>query len=148
MRMTFLKDKKIFLISVCALVFFILDRVLKYLALEEKILLVKNYNLALSINLNLPSIVILLLYVCIFVFLIYLLIKEFKKRNLLFLSFCSLIIIGLISNFIDRLKFGFVVDYINMYFFYNNLADVYIFVGVIFLLFFEMRKKNNKVDLL
>ncbi|MFH1456866.1 MAG: signal peptidase II, partial [Patescibacteria group bacterium] len=65
---------------------------------------------------------------------IYFLIKEFKKRNLLFLSFYLLIIIGLISNFIDRLKFDFVVDYIYMYFFYNNLADIYIFVGAVLLL--------------
>ena len=143
--MTFVKDKKIFLISVCALVFFILDRVLKYLALQEKILLVKNYNLALSINLHLPNIILLLLYVCVFVFLIYFLIKEFKKRNLLFLFIYLLVIVGLVSNFLDRLKFGFIVDYLNLYFFYNNLADIYIFVGVLILLFLEFRenKKDN-----
>lgn len=137
-------NKKIFLIGVCALVFFILDRVLKYLALQEKILLVKNYNLALSINLHLSNNFILFLYFSVFVVLIYCLIKNINKNNLFLVSCFLFFVIGTASNFLDRLKFNFVIDYIDCYFFYNNLADIFIFVGAILLLLNIFLYKNFK----
>ena len=42
-----------------------------------------------------------------------------------------LIFVGGLINFVDRLIVGFVRDYFKIIFFYNNLADWVIFVGVI-----------------
>jgi len=41
-----------------------------------------------------------------------------------------LIILAGFSNFFDRIFYGGVVDYINLYFFKNNLTDLVIFLGV------------------
>lgn len=46
-----------------------------------------------------------------------------------------LIFSGAVSNFVDRLRVGCVIDYIDLKFFpVFNLADVYITIGVIFLI--------------
>lgn len=48
----------------------------------------------------------------------------------------SAIILGASSNLFDRLKYGFVIDYISVdYFSIFNLADVIIFFGVALILF-------------
>lgn len=53
-----------------------------------------------------------------------------------------LIIIGASSNLFDRLKYGFVIDYLDLkYFTVFNLADVMIIVGI-FLLFLNVNKKQ------
>jgi lipoprotein signal peptidase len=50
--------------------------------------------------------------------------------------FLAIIFSGAISNMIDRIRFGCVVDYIDLKFFpVFNLADVYITLGVIFIIF-------------
>ncbi|MFH1457298.1 MAG: signal peptidase II [Patescibacteria group bacterium] len=134
-------DKNFILIGACALVFFVLDRFLKILALHDKILLVRNYNLALSIKLNIPEFVILCLYVFIFIILIFYLVNKAYNKNLLLFTACLFLIIGIASNFLDRLKFGFVIDYISFYFFYNNLSDIFIFLGIVlFLLQYKKEK--------
>ena len=136
------ENKKFILISFCALIFFILDRALKFFALRNKILFIKNYNLALSINLNIPDFIILFLYLIIFIILVYYLIKSIKNKNIILAAGFLFLIIGIASNFLDRLKFGFIIDYINSYFFYNNLADIYIFFGIV--LFLLKYRKQDK----
>jgi len=136
------ENRKFILISVCALFFFILDRALKFLALNNKILFIKNYNLALSINLNIDNFIILFLYLIIFIILVYYLIKSIKNKNIILVISFLFLIIGIVSNFLDRLKFGFIIDYINSYFFYNNLADIYIFFGIV--LFLLKYRKQDK----
>ena len=44
-----------------------------------------------------------------------------------------LILLAGISNFFDRIAYGGVVDYLNFYFFKNNLSDIVIFVSTLFL---------------
>lgn len=55
-----------------------------------------------------------------------------------------LIILGASSNLYDRLKYGFVIDYLDLkYFTVFNLADIMITVGAVSLLFFI---KNYKYE--
>ena len=151
--MNFNFNKIILKISFLSLIFFILDRILKYLALTGKIFFYKNKGIAFSINF--PENLFLFFYILIFIFLIFIiwnLILSIKNNYKLpscqsygvadrqIISY-ELLLLGSVSNLIDRIKFGFVIDYLNFYFFYNNLADVMIVVGVALLIFSLINKK-------
>lgn len=46
-----------------------------------------------------------------------------------------LIVAGGLSNLLDRLTYGYVVDYINIHTAYFNLADIFILVGILWIAF-------------
>jgi len=144
-----LKYKNI-VIALILTMFFVLDRYLKFLALkiDKDHDLIKgalsfsfhpNKYIAFSLPLSGPilNIVIFILLITIFCFLIYF----FKKRrNIELLSFLA-IFLGALSNFIDRIKFSYVVDYLDLrYFTVFNLADFLIFIACVNLTFFYLRK--------
>jgi signal peptidase II len=59
--------------------------------------------------------------------------------------FLALIFSGAISNIIDRIRLGCVVDYIDLKFFpVFNLADIYITVGAILILLSMRKNKNSR----
>lgn len=137
-------------------IFFMADRYLKFLAVnsqgEPAIELVgsffsfnfiPNYYIAFSLPLQgfwLNS-VISLIILAIIAFLI----KSIRnKENKLFISGLSLILIGAISNLIDRLQSGYVIDYLYLkHFTVFNLADVCISLGAIIILF-SLNKKPSR----
>lgn len=97
-----------------------------------------NKNIAFS--LAIPQIIIFILIFGILVFLFYLLIDNFKKNNKKFVFFLGMIIIGALSNLLDRVKFGGVVDFISVpYFTVFNLADIYITFGVLLWIWTERK---------
>ncbi len=68
--------------------------------------------------------------------------SEIKKRDFVFYS---ILIGGILGNLMDRIKFGFVVDYLDFTIFgYNfpifNFADICIVVSVILLLIFSIKE--------
>lgn len=68
--------------------------------------------------------------------LIFLIIKEWKKENSILILSLLLITAGGISNLYDRIIFGYVIDFIWVFFlpkFTFNLADFIITLGCIFL---------------
>lgn len=79
------------------------------------------------------------LSVCIF---LYVLIFYYKNLSLWLLFSLSLILGGTIGNFLDRIRLGFVVDFISVKILnrYNfavfNLADSFIVIGAIMLVFY------------
>lgn len=142
---------------VMVVVFYIaLDRFLKMLALSSinfsligdffKFNFYPNYNIAFSLPLG-------GYFLNIFIGLIILvvaslLLQTIKKQD--FLNSCCLLFVlaGAISNFFDRIRFGFVIDYLELrYFTIFNLADVMIFFGVLSLLYFSLIKttRNKKL---
>jgi lipoprotein signal peptidase len=128
------------IISLLGLIFFILDRLFKNLALHGTIDHQKNYHLALSFDF-LPNWLVLGLHILITLILISYLIKTWQQRKeLVFFISLTLIIIGALSNLIDRLRYSFVIDYIDMHFYYNNLADIYIWAGVVLLIIYSFKK--------
>jgi len=90
-----------------------------------------NQNIAWGIPL--PPAIFYLVWNLIMIFLVYLI---FKTKPYIQKFFIILIFSGAVSNMIDRIRLGCVVDYIDLKFWPAfNLADVYIIVGIIFLLF-------------
>ncbi len=101
-----------------------------------------NSNIAFS--LPLPS---WLLYPLLFLILIVLLI--WLKRLLISRSILhwpvGLITLGAVSNLLDRISYGGVVDFIDLPIWtVFNLSDVYIGIGVIWLIIWEFKRKNKK----
>jgi signal peptidase II len=88
-----------------------------------------NYNLA--FGLPMPNILIIISVIIILIFLCYLWWQNLiigKSWNVLAVS---LIIIGALSNLLDRLFFGYVIDYLNIFIWpVFNMADALIVIGV------------------
>jgi len=118
---------------------FVLDRFFKILILERegffvikdflKINFYPNWGIALSLPVSrfivYPLIALILLIVFFFLYI------NYKKRNYFLIWGLSLIFVGAVSNLIDRIHYGYVVDYINFIGFFPvfNLADMMIIVG-------------------
>ncbi len=79
-----------------------------------------------------------------FLLLIYIIIQQ-KKQGIVNYLALVLIFCGAIANLIDRLRFGYVIDYIH---FFNlnvfNLADIYIFLGILLYTLTVFRLKPDK----
>lgn len=150
-------NKKRIAILIFAIFFVILDRFFKTLAFQfysqKKIELlgdflkfnfVKNYNIAFSLPLS--GIFLNILIFCIIVFLsfyIMILIKQKENNQAIYLT---IILIGAISNYVDRILYGFVIDYIDLkYYTVFNFADIMIVSGVIMLILFNFKNKKKYV---
>ncbi len=69
-----------------------------------------------------------------------------KPNDKIKLLALSLVLAGAIGNLIDRLALGFVIDFIDLhyesfYFPVFNMADVFISLGVVLLIFFDRESK-------
>jgi len=138
-----------------AVFFVVLDRFLKFLAVNSynsdqfrifgdffQFNFIPNYNIAFSLpitgvflNFVIISIIVILLYELLFSEIK----NEWPKATLL-----TFIIFGAISNMLDRLKYGFVIDYLDLkYFTVFNIADVMIVGGVLGMFFITI--KSNKL---
>jgi signal peptidase II len=134
-------------------IFFLVDRILKNIALkrktEEVINLINNHlyfnfqaneNIAFSIPLG--NQIALIFSIIISFLLIIFIVHLYKKRtNKLILIPLLFLLFGSISNIIDRLLYSFVVDYLYIpWFTVFNIADAMISVSAIFLIIFVFIK--------
>jgi signal peptidase II len=149
------KHLKFIAIILMIAIFFIADRYLKYVAIYNfkessynllgnflTFTFVPNYYIAFSLPLSglLLNIVIGLMIISIFVYLINYLRKQ---PNTLFFIGMLLILLGAISNFSDRILYGYVIDYIYLkHFTVFNFADAYITIGAI-LTIISLNKKTE-----
>lgn len=130
---------------------FFLDQILKYLARTDQINIFiwkkifgwEYYkNTGVAFNLPLPNSLIIFLTPMVILGMMAFLLKK-KNHNFLHSPGTPLIILGAISNYIDRIIFDFTIDYIRIFTSVINLADTMIVVGVILLLL-ESKKTNPK----
>lgn len=149
------KNKNFLYIAINSLIamFFILDRILKNLAinLENKknifgeffqFSFVSNKYIAFSIPISEKILFNLILFLLIII-LFFLFFLFNKKKYLEFFGFLG-ILVGALSNFIDRLYYNFVIDYLDLkYFTVFNLADVLIFISAVYLLVYYYKQDKN-----
>ena len=123
------------------LFFFILDRIFKTFALTGttkniflfKFSLWENSGVAFSIPIQ--GIIFYFLLGGIFYLVVFYLIKSFRQRKIINIFSLTLILVGGLSNLLDRLNYGAVIDYINFSSLIAfNLADLMILVGVAILI--------------
>ena len=148
--------KKITILSIITFLIIVIDRVVKilvnrYIPLNKTVNIIKNVfyltdvhneGAAFSIMYGLRYILIAI-SIAFLVLIIYYMYKK-KKYNIEF----ALIMGGLLGNLIDRIVFGYVIDYIGViifkyYFPIFNIADALIVIGAIILLFRKDGDKNE-----
>lgn len=121
-----------------------IDRFFKFLAINQilpsfnifnnllVLRLAKNYNIAFSLPLSGPILVIFIFLTTII--LIFFFIKKWQQKNNVFSLTLFFIILGSSSNLFDRIKYGFVIDYLDLkYFTVFNIADGMISCGAFIL---------------
>lgn len=132
-------------------IFFLLDRYLKQLALEKinfsiwldffNFNFTPNYYIAFSLPISGPW---LTSFIGLVIALLVIYYAISYNKNSISEKICLLaIILGALSNFIDRLNYGFVIDYLDLKLFtVFNLADVLITTGAAFLLYKILKKES------
>ncbi len=152
----FKKNLKNIAIIILIAIFFIADRYLKALALTELGLetinligktfifsFTPNPFIAFSLPLSGPILTIIV-GVTITALLVYLREAIKKRSGLLLLTGLSLIIIGAISNLLDRLVWGYVIDYLYLKnFTVFNLADAYVSLGALLAIIFLIKNPRS-----
>jgi len=124
----------------------VLDRFLKIFFLKTLsnqdgvFALYLNKNMAFS--LPVPAVILYPMLFMVFFALLFLWYRDLRADKKYIWPY-GLIIIGAASNIWDRLQYGGVIDYLNVPFFtVLNLSDIYIFGGVCYFLFRQL--KNTK----
>ena len=147
--------KKIFIFTVLSFLIVLIDRVVKilvnrYISLNKVIDIIKNFiyitnvhNQGAAFSIMYGERIMLILISIVFLGLIIYYIKKHNKYNIEFIF----VVGGLIGNLIDRIIFGYVIDYIGVSIFkYNfpifNIADSFIVIGA---LIFVLRKDKKQV---
>lgn len=150
-------NKKTALFIALAVFFAGLDRFLKMLALnffEEaqhnliggifKFSLAKNEYIAFSLPFGGPFLLYFTGFLIGLLIVYWLILNEKSEYGLA--ACLTFVIFGAISNMLDRIKFGYVIDYLDLkYFTIFNVADIMI-VGGVFLLIIFLNKKNEKLS--
>lgn len=139
-----LSERTWMIITYTIIIFFIAsDRLLKFLAKTNYIEngreiigevltfnFIKNYNIAFSIPFS--GLILNILIIFIILWLIYYFLFLIFKDKYINTVFILMIILGAASNLYDRLKYGYVIDYLDLsYFTVFNLADAMIVLGII-----------------
>jgi signal peptidase II len=150
------KSWKIILIVIASLGAFILESIIKYSIVNKipsqgfylfkpisQIIYTPNYNIAFS--LPLPYVIVIVIVIVALLFLGYLWVQSLKAGNLKLLFAISLVIVGALSNLIDRFALGFVVDYVNIHIWpIFNLADCMIVAGVVIYILSELKFSKKR----
>ncbi|MEK7085857.1 MAG: signal peptidase II [Patescibacteria group bacterium] len=131
-----------------------LDQLSKYFAqayLQTPYRLISDFfqleysqNTGIAFGISIPQIILIIGSPILIGLIIYLVFKELDLRKTLSILSLILIISGALGNLMDRLIHGFVIDFIAIWRWPNfNLADIYITLGILFMITFYGR--INKV---
>lgn len=137
---------------------FLADRLLKFIFMKkipsgeffvflDLIRLKLAQNSGIAFGLPLPWPLIIALYAIIIFILFWLLTDSWSRRNYPKIFAWQLVLGGAFSNLFDRLRFGQVIDYIDVkYYSVFNLADVMIIGGIILLLALDILRDKKLPD--
>lgn len=105
------------------------------------IILIKHYNDLVLLNIK------VFLYILYIIILFYYLLFTSKNQPIRSLSY-SMILGGGIGNLYDIIIYGYIIDFFDIhilnYHFIMNIADIYIFIGIILLIIIYLRMTRLK----
>ena len=112
---------------------FVLDRILRKIAIKGLINFYPNKNIAFGISC--PDFILYPLLGFIFYFIVSNFISAFQKEKAVEFFAFFLIFVGALSNVLDRINYSFIIDYLNIFSLsVINLADLMISAGIIILI--------------
>lgn len=135
-----LRDMKRWLFPLLAALIIVADRITKYLALQGSY--VKNYGLLFGVA-DLPALrwVFVAAVSLILCFFLYTLARKDVQKKWFLQIGLFLMVAGLIGNLIDRIIYGYVIDFIRLSWFTTfNLSDVSIFIGALLVLIYLIKR--------
>ena len=148
--------RKYWLATLIAVGLFVLDRLTRIWAFQTgsktlipKLILsspIKNPGIALGINLPFGQVTAILVSLILIGIVVWLAWHGWKQKNFFTWLSANLIFFGAMSNFLDRLVYGNVRDFLKFSFWptTNNLGDLMVLIGVIILIltFHSQNTKN------
>lgn len=136
------EKKKLILFSIAAVLIILLDQLMKIFVVKEVIPISYSTNTGAGFGLFQDSVKIL---IWISVFVVGLIVYYYDKipvKEKLIQAAVGLILGGTIGNLIDRIRLGYVIDFIDLRIWPSfNIADSAITVGVIGLIIYLVKKK-------
>lgn len=100
------------------------------------------YNYGISFGLFKSNLLVLILLPLIFLIILYIFLKQFNDKKLIYAY--TFLVGGFIGNLYDRIINGYVIDFIQfkyISFFICNVADIIIFLSVIYMLIILLKGK-------
>jgi len=147
-------QSRVFWLNLSVIFLFIVDRISKWLAINilprEGVFIIPNMtgfilerNQGIAYSIFLPPTFLIIFIVIIIVILITFLMRAYRRGEAEAVTALSLIIIGAVSNLLDRLQYDYVVDMIVLTSWpVFNLADLFILVGAGWLVIKVFTKKT------
>ena len=138
--------KKVLFINFLVLFLFILDRASKWLAMNllsregvfimpKTIGFVLERNQGIAYSIPISGITLIVTVLLILALLVFILFRNYQRREIIIIFSLTLIIVGAFSNFLDRLRYDYVVDFITLTGWpVFNLADAMITAGVVIMI--------------
>jgi len=151
--------KKIFIILTPVLLALLADRITKGWVMTQvpsfdgifvsdnflfSLKIVKSLNTELALSIPMPTLIIYITTIVITIFIAWLTYLKIVQNKLIYAAALSTILVSAISNLFDRIYYGGVVDFVSLGFFHYswsifNLADVFIIVGLLIVLYKELK---------
>lgn len=153
--MTQINWRQTTLINLSVFCLFVIDRVLKiyfkkfsasreFFIFGDWLKLKFTANAGIAFGIPFDFYLLGIIYVAVILFLIFYSVGLYRRGRSGLIFCAALMVAGAASNFLDRLYFGSVIDYIDLkYYSVFNLADAMIFLGVVGLLWDNFKKKTN-----
>lgn len=150
--------KKIVIISSIVFIIDLISKIIiiNTLKINESIIIIKNFfnitytkNFGAAFSIMQNSRLLLIITALIILYIIILYLKKNKIDNNIEIVGYSLIIGGLLGNLFDRIIYGYVIDFLDLYilnfdFAIFNIADSSIVIGIILLLIISIRRSIDE----
>lgn len=136
-------NKKLFLFAVSSLLVVLFDQIIKLLIISKTIPLnyIQNTGAGFGLFKNSVNILIIISFIVIGMILYYY--KKIPENSVSVQIAAGLILGGAIGNLIDRIRLGFVIDFIDLKFWPSfNIADSAITIGAIIIIIYLLKKEN------
>lgn len=148
-----LKQIPLFQISLWSILGILIDQITKHYAaqLTSKVILIPNFfafelhhNTGIALSIPLYGTLQIVLILIILVFGLYFLQKDFDLQKKTTQILVALILGGALGNLLDRLLYGYVIDFISIWHFpIFNFADIFIFLGICGFLWHELKQQKK-----